>query len=142
MKIEFLGAAGTVTGSKYLLEVDGRKLLVDCGLFQGRKELRQKYWSGYQAPGTRGQAILDGVREVKMHGQNWPVRCEIASIDSLSAHADQDGLLAWAGACPRIPAQSFVTHGEPDASAALAARLHRELGWSTLRPQLGDSVEL
>ena len=43
-KLTFLGAARTVTGSKYLLEVDGRKILVDCGLFQGLKELRLRNW--------------------------------------------------------------------------------------------------
>jgi metallo-beta-lactamase family protein len=43
-KLTFLGAARTVTGSKYLLEVDGRKILIDCGLFQGLKELRLRNW--------------------------------------------------------------------------------------------------
>ncbi len=43
-KITFLGAAGTVTGSKYLVEVGGKRLLVDCGLFEGSKELRQRNW--------------------------------------------------------------------------------------------------
>lgn len=40
--LRFLGAAGTVTGSKYLLESAGRKILVDCGLFQGYKQLRSR----------------------------------------------------------------------------------------------------
>jgi metallo-beta-lactamase family protein len=43
-KISFYGGVGTVTGSKYLLENDGRKILVDCGLFQGLKELRERNW--------------------------------------------------------------------------------------------------
>ena len=43
-KLTFLGAAGTVTGSKYLMEAEGKRLLVDCGLFQGLKELRLRNW--------------------------------------------------------------------------------------------------
>ncbi len=43
-KITFYGGVGTVTGSKYLLEHNGRKILVDCGLFQGLKELRERNW--------------------------------------------------------------------------------------------------
>lgn len=45
MKLQFIGATGTVTGSKYLLTIDGRRLLIDCGLFQGLKPLRLRNWS-------------------------------------------------------------------------------------------------
>ena len=45
MRLQFLGATGTVTGSKYLLEHDGRRLLVDCELFQGLKQLRLRNWA-------------------------------------------------------------------------------------------------
>jgi len=44
MKLTFLGATGTVTSSKYLLEYGDKKFLVDCGLFQGLKELRLRNW--------------------------------------------------------------------------------------------------
>ena len=45
MQLTFLGATGTVTGSKYLLEVENKKILVDCGLFQGLKDLRLRNWN-------------------------------------------------------------------------------------------------
>lgn len=45
MKLTFLGATETVTGSKYLLTVDSKKILIDCGLFQGYKELRLRNWA-------------------------------------------------------------------------------------------------
>lgn len=48
--LTFLGAARTVTGSKHLLEVDGRRILIDCGLFQGLKELRLRNWSPMPIP--------------------------------------------------------------------------------------------
>jgi metallo-beta-lactamase family protein len=48
--LSFLGAARTVTGSKHLLEVDGRRILFDCGLFQGLKELRLRNWSPLPVP--------------------------------------------------------------------------------------------
>ncbi len=48
--LTFLGAAGTVTGSRYLLEAGGERLLIDCGLFQGQKELRQRNWNPFPVP--------------------------------------------------------------------------------------------
>jgi metallo-beta-lactamase family protein len=55
--VSFLGAAGTVTGSRYLVEHDGRRILIDCGLFQGKTELKQKNW----APLGVDTAALDAV---------------------------------------------------------------------------------
>lgn len=45
MQLTFMGATGTVTGSKYLIDIDSKKILIDCGLFQGYKELRVRNWS-------------------------------------------------------------------------------------------------
>jgi metallo-beta-lactamase family protein len=56
--LSFWGAAGTVTGSKYLLETDRARVLVDCGLFQGHKELRQRNWEEPPFPATSVNAVL------------------------------------------------------------------------------------
>jgi metallo-beta-lactamase family protein len=59
MHLSFLGAAGTVTGSKYLLEVAGRRVLIDCGLFQGYKQLRLQNWAPLPfEPGTLDAVLL------------------------------------------------------------------------------------
>ncbi|MGB0034864.1 MAG: MBL fold metallo-hydrolase [Candidatus Acidiferrales bacterium] len=58
-KITFLGAAGTVTGSKYLVEAGGKRLLVDCGLFEGSRELKQRNWDQLPVdPGTIDWVLL------------------------------------------------------------------------------------
>jgi len=56
--LHFHGAAGTVTGSKYLLEVDGRRLLIDCGMFQGVKALRARNWNAWPFPPQSLDAAL------------------------------------------------------------------------------------
>jgi metallo-beta-lactamase family protein len=56
--LTFLGAAQTVTGSKYLLETGGRRILVDCGLFQGLKELRERNWSPLPADAAHIDAVV------------------------------------------------------------------------------------
>jgi metallo-beta-lactamase family protein len=58
-KITFLGAAGTVTGSKYLVEAEGKRLLVDCGLFEGSSELKQRNWDKLTVdPATIDRVLL------------------------------------------------------------------------------------
>jgi metallo-beta-lactamase family protein len=58
MKLKFLGAAGTVTGSKSLIETNGRKILVDCGLFQGLKALRLRNWEAFPVPASEIHAVI------------------------------------------------------------------------------------
>lgn len=56
--LTFLGAAGTVTGSKMLLEAGGRAVLVDCGLFQGRREVRRRNWESFAVPPAGIDAVV------------------------------------------------------------------------------------
>ena len=58
MNIQFLGAAGTVTGSRYLVRHNGTTLLIDCGLFQGVKALRTRNWSRFPFPPNEIDAVV------------------------------------------------------------------------------------
>ena len=95
-------------------------------------------FSGYQAGGTRGDRLLKGAGEIRIHGQDWPVRAAIKNLDMLSAHADGDELMAWLARLPAAPKQIFVVHGENAASSALVERIRSELGWNALVPD-GDT---
>ncbi len=98
---------------------------------------------GFAAEGTRARQLVDGAREVKIHGTYVPVKAEVFTATSLSAHADADELVAWAAA-PSVPAPKvcYVVHGEPASSATLAARLHDEAGWTAVVAREGERVLL
>lgn len=99
-------------------------------------------FAGYQAGGTRGAAILSGAPTVRIHGEDVPIRAEVASLDNLSAHADADEILAWLRGFKQAPRRTFVTHGEPAAADALRARIEHELGWPVTVPDYLQTVEL
>jgi metallo-beta-lactamase family protein len=98
-------------------------------------------FAGFQAAGTRGAALLGGAESVKIHGAYVPVRAEVAHLDSLSAHADREQLLAWLGAL-RAPRRVFVTHGEPVAADALRLAIEERHGWPTTVPIYRESQKL
>lgn len=98
--------------------------------------------SGFQAAGTRGAALLAGAREIKIHGELWPVRAEVAQLAGLSAHADYEELIAWLAPLKRRPSRVFITHGERTASAALAAHLAGAFGWPCEIPADSATVAL
>ena len=85
--------------------------------------------SGYQAGGTRGAALARGTDSLRMYGRDVPIHAEVCMLETLSGHADSDEIMAWMAGATRTPQTTFVTHGEPDASDTLRARIKRELGW-------------
>ena len=97
---------------------------------------------GFQAAGTLGRRILEGAREARIHGELIPVRADVRQIPALSAHADQNGLVEWVSGIREPPRTTFLVHGEPGPSEALAAALRSKLGWTVSLPKEGDSVEL
>ncbi|HKB12380.1 MAG TPA: MBL fold metallo-hydrolase [Vicinamibacterales bacterium] len=84
---------------------------------------------GYQAEGTRGRLLIDGAREIKLLGRTYPVAARIEAIDSMSAHADYSEILRWLSGFTRPPRMTYLVHGDPAASEALAERITRELKW-------------
>ena len=99
-------------------------------------------FTGYQAGGTRGATIAGGAPTVRIHGQDVPVRAEVAMIDTLSAHADADEIMEWLRAFRRAPRRVFITHGEPAAADALRLRIEHELGWDCYLPYYLENVVL
>ena len=97
---------------------------------------------GYQAVGTRGRDLASGASAVKIHGEYVPVRAEVVDVQGWSVHADADELLRWLGSAPEPPDVVYVVHGEPAASATLAARIGAELGWLAIVPRDGERVRI
>jgi metallo-beta-lactamase family protein len=87
---------------------------------------------GYQAAGTRGEALANGVRRVKAFGEYLPVRAEVARIDTL----------AWLATCAERPRRVHVVHGEASAADALRLRLADELGWDAAVAGFGERVSV
>ncbi|MBQ4802960.1 MBL fold metallo-hydrolase [Aquimarina sp. MMG015] len=98
--------------------------------------------AGYQAEGTRGRQLQDGVHEIKLYGKYYTVKAEIHHIESLSAHADQYELLDWVSKIKNIPEKVFLIHGEPSASEAFDTKLKHTLNWKTHIPKLHEVLNI
>lgn len=97
---------------------------------------------GFQANGTRGQLLRDGAKEIKIHGEMIPVRAQIHTMESFSGHADAAEILRWLGTFRKPPKLTFVVHGEPEASAALADTIQKTLKWKTHIPEYLETAQL
>ena len=89
---------------------------------------------GFQADGTRGRQLVDGAREVRIHGQSIAVNARIAKIDSMSAHADRGEIIRWLSTLPSKPARLCLVHGEPAPMDALKTLVQERLGWTAETP--------
>ncbi len=127
-----LAASGMATGGRVVHHLK---------VFSG-DERNTILFSGFQAGGTRGASMVAGARTVRIHGESVVVRAEVAQLQSASAHADADELIAWLRQLPAAPRQVFVTHGEPLASDALRQRIEADLGWQVSVPEYRDEVAL
>jgi metallo-beta-lactamase family protein len=97
---------------------------------------------GYQASGTRGRQLLDGVGELKMLGRYVRVRADVVGLDQYSVHADAPELLQWVTSASTPPTTVYVVHGEPSSGRALSRSIGDALGVVAVVPRLGERVRL
>jgi metallo-beta-lactamase family protein len=97
---------------------------------------------GYQAVGTLGRRIVDGEKQVRILGQERPVKARVVQIHGFSAHADRDELLDWLGGLKKPPRKLFVVHGEPESAQNFGDYLKEETGWQVNVPAYQDEVVL
>lgn len=121
--------------------VTGGRVLSYLKIYLGRPETTVLL-AGYQAEGTRGRDLLNGVSELKFFGKHYSVKARVELLEGLSGHADQNELLEWVSSLKKAPEHLFLVHGEPEATRALRSALKERLGWEAKIPQLFDIVEL
>jgi metallo-beta-lactamase family protein len=98
--------------------------------------------AGFQAQGTRGRALEEGAKTVRIQGMDVPVAAEVINLRQFSAHAGKSELMRWLSGTPSPPRQTYLTHGEPEASAALKAAIESAYKWRVTLPQYLQTVDL
>lgn len=158
MRLTCWGAAGEVTGSMHLLQVGAKRILLDCGLFQGRREeARKKNETFPLAPGdidavVVSHAHIDHTGRLpllikkgyagRIFGEMTPCRAEVATIGGYSGHADKNELRRWVQGLEQTPQRAFAVHGETEQLHAMAELL-RGLGVTQVDiPALGQPLEI
>jgi len=97
---------------------------------------------GYQAIGTLGRRIVDGDPEVRILGENYPVKARVVQIQGFSAHADRDELLHWLSSLPKPPRKLFVIHGEAESAQSFGRYVHEKTGWDVAVPEYREEAIL
>lgn len=148
-----LNICASVEESK-ALNMDGipKVIISSSGMCEAgriRHHLKHNLWRpecavvfvGYQANGTLGRILVDGIDKVKLFGEEITVQAHIYNFRALSAHADRSGLLQWIQAFEQKPKRVFVVHGELQVSELFGDTL-RQLGYNVLVPNFEASFDL
>lgn len=96
--------------------------------------------TGFQAAGTLGRRLVDGIKRVRIYGQEVSVKADIYTIGGLSAHADQAGLINWLSHFEHAPEKTFVVHGEPSNATSLANKIRDLRHWNISIPEQHSSI--
>lgn len=97
---------------------------------------------GYQGAGTRGRDLMEGKKEVKIHGRYVEVNAKVIDISGLSAHGDQGEMMKWLNGFSKKPQKIFLIHGEVGSMEVFKAKIESDLKIETeIMPKTGE-VEL
>lgn len=115
-----------------------------------RHHLKHNLWNplnslvfvGYQAEGSLGRILLDGVKNVKLLGEEINVALEIYDLEGFSGHADQNVLINWISKFNIKPKKIFIVHGEEEATSALANMIDKKFNIETIIPNIGDKFDI
>jgi metallo-beta-lactamase family protein len=127
-----ISASGMATGGRVLHHIKA----------YGGDRRNSIVFAGYQAAGTRGEALLNGAKEVRIHGQYVEILAEVVQLDNLSAHADYREILSWLGNFSEPPQRTFITHGDPSQADALRHHIENRLQWACHVPEYLETVSL
>ncbi len=120
-----------------------------CEAGRIRHHLKHNLWKenniilfvGYQADGSLGRRLLDGVQSVKLFGEEISVNAEIANLQGTSGHADRNGLVNWVEGFSKKPELIFVNHGEAKSCEDFKTLLCN-LGYNATAPYSGTEYSL
>ena len=121
-----------------------------CEAGRIRHHLKHNLWRkdstilfvGYQVPGTLGNMLLNGAKEVKLFGETIEVQAKIENLPGISGHADVNQLTKWVSMFDPKPKRVFIVHGEDKVTEQFAAHIHEELGLEAYAPFSGDAFDL
>lgn len=121
-----------------------------CEAGRIRHHLKHNLWRpectilfvGYQAVGTLGRILLEGINEVKLFGETIEVRANIKQLAGISGHADKNGLLKWIQGFKKKPKRVFVVHGEDNVCKVFTQCLIDEYDLDAYAPYSGTRFDL
>lgn len=154
LKTASMTTASTRDESKRLNDKKGARIIISAsGMLSGGRVLHHAMrmlpdenatvvFVGFQAAGTTGRRVQDGEPEVKIMKQWVPVRCRVERVEGFSAHADWKAVLKWLEGLNTTPRTVFTTHGEPEASEAMAGHIRERFGWNVVVPEYLQRMEL
>jgi metallo-beta-lactamase family protein len=127
-----ISSSGMATGGRVLHHL--QRVLPD--------ERNTVLFAGYQAEGTRGRQMLEGAKVTKIHGKEVSILARVEQLDSISAHADGNEVMAWLKSLKRAPSLVCLVHGEPGPMDTLKARIESELRWTVKTPNHRETITI